>query len=99
MDINYEMDSYEEQLIHQDIIRKINVNLGQGQSQTNEINYYLKSCEYLELSEITEPHSQSLSYSENNSDDICQLFDQSLNLECIFSEGLQTTMNYQIRQK
>ncbi|CAL6102399.1 Hypothetical_protein [Hexamita inflata] len=95
MDINYEIDSYKEQLVQQDTIRNINMNY----SQTNEINCYLKHCEYLELSQITEPHSQSPTHSENNSEDICQLFEQSLHLECIFSEGMQTTMNYQIRQK
>ncbi|CAL6088359.1 Hypothetical_protein [Hexamita inflata] len=86
MDINYEIDSYKQQLLHQDTIRNINVNL----DQNNEINYYRKHYEYLELSEITEPPSKSL-FSELHCDDKCQL---------ILPESLQTpSMNYQIRQQ
>ncbi|CAL6063938.1 Hypothetical_protein [Hexamita inflata] len=95
MDINYEMDSYKEQLIQKSIVHKMNEDL------KNQICYSEKSFHNIERSHSTEPNSDSCIYSDDNSNNILMLFEQSLNpLKFKLLENqLVSSINYIVRQK
>ncbi|CAL6063942.1 Hypothetical_protein [Hexamita inflata] len=94
MDINYEIDCYKQQLIQQYNHRAVNLHQNYKLICTDKI---LNRIEHLHS---TEPNSESLIYSETSSEDVMQLFEQSLSQQFILPENQQiSSMNYIIRQK